>query len=146
MEKVRISHETSIEDLQLNNDRAPNYLGLLFYRYKLIVPSSPKIVKSANHPRMVEKKTGNCDTISASLKRGWAKGDYPPSFTLKNGKLKIINGNIFFFAYEQADIIASPAAIPIDPPIKLKSKIATTIFFDFKVPDATITESFKLFF
>ena len=61
-------------------------------------------------------------------------------------ELKIINGNIFFFAYEQAEIIASPAAIPIDPPIKLKSKIATTIFFDFKVPDATITESFKLFF
>mgnify|MGYP001173591078 FL=1 len=111
MEKVRISHETSIEDLQLNIDRAPNYLGLLFIGYRLIAPSSPKIVKTTNHPRMVEKKTGNCDTISASLKRGWAKGDYPPSFTLKNGKLKIINGRHTLEAFRQSQYPLMPMAI-----------------------------------
>ena len=111
MEKVRISLETSIEDLQLNIDRAPNYLGLLFTRYHLIAPSSPKIVKSKNHPRMVERKKGNCDTISASLKRGWNLGDFPPSFTVEDGKLKIIDGRHTLDAFRQSQYPLMPMAI-----------------------------------
>ena len=111
MKKVRISHETTIEDLQFNIDRAPNYLGLLFTRYHLTTPSNPKIVKTTNHPRMVEKKTGNCDTISASLKRGWAVGSFPPSFTMEDEKLKIIDGRHTLEAFLQSQYPFMPMAI-----------------------------------
>jgi len=112
MKKVPITHNTAIEDLKLNNDRAPNYLGLKFCRFEFIVPSSSQVVKTTNHPRKVEKKSGNCDQLSASLKRGWIVGSFPPSFIEKNGKLQLLNGRHTLDAFLQSQQYhRMPAAI-----------------------------------
>jgi len=111
MKKVPISPETIIEDLQINSDRAPNYLGLRLDRLDFIVPSSPKVVKTTNHPRKVEKKSGNCDQISASLKRGWAVGSFPPSFIENNGSIQLLNGRHTLEAFLQSQYHRMPASI-----------------------------------
>jgi hypothetical protein len=111
MKKVIISPETIIEDLQINSDRAPNYLGLRLDKLDFIVPSSSKVVKTTNHPRKVEKKSGNCDQISASLKRGWAVGSFPPSFIENNGSIQLLNGRHTLEAFLQSQYYRMPAAI-----------------------------------
>ena len=59
--------------------------------------------------------------------------------------VKITRGILFFNECSQATIMATPAAIPIDPPRKLKSIAAVNLTVP-SVPDATITESLVLFF
>ena len=58
----------------------------------------------------------------------------------------MIRGNLFFFEYSEAVRIASPTAIPIEPPINLKSNITHTTLFSSKEPEATIIASCLLFF
>lgn len=111
MKKVRISPKTRFRDLEINVKRAPNYLGLHLDRLDFVTPSSPKVVKTTNHPRKVEKKSGNCDQISASLKRGWALGSFPPSFIEKNGIFQLLNGRHTLDAFLQSQYNRMPAAI-----------------------------------
>jgi hypothetical protein len=109
MKKVPIHHNTKIEDLMLNVDRAPNYLGLKFVGFKFVTPAN--VEKTTNHPRMVEKKSGNCDTISASLKKGWTVGSFPPSFVLEPDKTRLLNGRHTLDAFIQNQYHVMPAAI-----------------------------------